>query len=111
MNEQEVIYLYENVATITDKMLSAARDSDWDELASLEARCADHVAKLKAGEAPVALTGALRERKVKIIQKILADDREIRNITEPWMQKLSRMINSNGTERKLHQAYTANQPR
>lgn len=108
MNEQEVIYLYENVATITDQMLAAARVGDWEKLAALESRCADQVNILKTGEAPVPLTGTSRERKVEIIKKILADDKEIRNITEPWMNKLSMLINSTGTERKLHSAYGAN---
>jgi flagellar protein FliT len=107
MNEQEIICLYEDVATITDQMLAAARSGDWEELTALEQRCAAQVSILKSGEAPVALTGAERERKVEIIKKILADDREIRNITEPWMAKLSMLINSTGTERKLNQAYGA----
>lgn len=109
MNEQEVIYLYENVATITDQMLAAARVGDWEQLAALESRCADQVNILKTGEAPVPLTGVSRARKVEIIKKILADDKEIRTITEPWMNKLSMMINSAGAERKLNRAYGANQ--
>ncbi len=109
MNEQEVIYLYENVATITDQMLAAARIGDWETLAALESRCADQVNILKTGEPPVPLTGVGRERKVAIIKKILADDKEIRNITEPWMNKLSMLINSTGTERKLNRAYGAHQ--
>lgn len=109
MNSQEVISLYENVATVTDQMLAAARNGDWDELVVLEARCSGYVAVLKTGEPPVPLVDAVRERKVEIIRKILADDREIRNITQPWMAKLSLMINSTGTERKLNNAYGANQ--
>lgn len=111
MNEQEIICLYENVATITDQMLAAARLGDWEELTALEQRCAAQVSILKTGEPPVPLTGAERERKVAIIKKILADDKEIRNITEPWMAKLSMLINSTGTERKLSHAYGASQSR
>lgn len=107
MNSQEVISLYETVAVITDQMLAAARQGDWDRLVELETRCASHVETLRRGEAPVALTGESRLRKVQIINKILADDREIRNLTEPWMTQLSRMMNSAGTERKLSQAYGA----
>ncbi|MFJ7566485.1 flagellar protein FliT [Herminiimonas sp. NPDC097707] len=109
MNSQEVISLYETVASITDQMLTAARNGDWDELVALEARCSNHVAVLKTSEPPAPLVGAVRERKVQIIKKILSDDREIRNITQPWMAKLSLMINSTGTERKLNNAYGANQ--
>lgn len=109
MDSQEVISLYETVAGITDKMLAAARNGDWEELIALEARCASHVATLKAGEPPAPLTGSVRERKVQIIQKILSDDREIRNITEPWMENLSNLMNSTGAERKLNHAYGVTQ--
>jgi len=106
MNNHEVIALYETVATITDQMLSAARKGDWEQLALLETRCASHVEILKT-DTPAPLTGEIRVRKVQIINKILADDREIRNIAEPWMAKLSQMINSTGAERKLSQTYGA----
>ncbi len=109
MDSQEIITLYETVAVITDQMLSAARAGDWDQLSTLELHCASHVATLKKNDPPVALSGAIRERKVEIIQRILADDREIRNITEPWMTQLSALINSSGTERKLANAYGGNE--
>jgi flagellar protein FliT len=109
MNTEEVITLYEAVAVITTQMLAAAREANWDRLAELESCCASHVATLKQEEPTAPLTGATRERKARIIQKILADDREIRNITEPWMGRLSAMINSVSAERKLSQAYGANQ--
>lgn len=105
MNSQEVISLYETVAVITDQMLAAARKRDWEQMVTLESRVASHIEVLKTGEAPAALTGATRLRKVQIIQKILADDRQIRDITEPWMAELALLINSAGTERKLSHAY------
>ncbi|WP_395007100.1 flagellar protein FliT [Undibacterium sp.] len=105
LNSEEVITIYESVAAISDQMLDAARNADWERLTELELRCSSHIASLREGEAPIRLTGEVRERKVKIIQKILADDREIRGITEPWMANLSKLINSNQTERKLVQAY------
>ncbi|RJG01155.1 flagellar protein FliT [Noviherbaspirillum sedimenti] len=107
MNSHEVISLYETVAVITEQMLTAARNGDWDQLAVLESRCASQVEILRKSEHPAPLTGVVREKKVKIIKKILADDREIRNLTEPWMAQLSQLINSTGTERKLSQAYGA----
>lgn len=109
MNGEEVLSLYETVAGITDQMVAAARERDWERLTALEALCASHVATLKREEKPTPLPTVMREQKVRIIQKILADDREIRSITEPWMQQLSAMINNVGTERKLSQAYGANQ--
>ena len=110
MDSQEIIAVYETVAILTGQMLEAARNGDWDELAVLESRCTSQVDILRNEESPIpALSGAIREKKVKIIQQILEDDREIRNLTEPWMAQLSALINSASAERKLTQAYGSNQ--
>jgi flagellar protein FliT len=105
MSNQEIISIYEAVAEITDEMLLAARSGNWEQLALLESRCAGHVESLQEVELSNSLPLALRERKVKILKKILADDREIRSITQPWMAKLSILINSTGAERKLSQQH------
>ena len=109
MNNQDLISVYEAVAVITDQMLTAARAGDWDTLIELEKHCADHVKTLQSREPGPPLRADERERKVKIIHSILEDDRQIRNLTEPWMAQLSYMINSTGAERKLLQAYGAQQ--
>lgn len=110
MDNQEVIALYETVADITDKMLAAARLGDWDQLAALESRCTSQVEIIKQKAEPrEVLSPVAREKKTRIIKKILQDDREIRTITEPWMAHLSALINSTGTERKLSRTYGAQQ--
>jgi len=110
MDNQEILSLYETVAEITDQMLAAARTGDWEQLAALESRCSSQVEIIKQNDQKrQPLTPTAREQKTRIIKKILDDDRQIRDITEPWMARLSVMINSAGTERKLSQAYGANQ--
>ena len=109
MDNQEIITLYETVADITDQMLAAARTGDWEQLAALESHCSSQVEILKnSDQQRQPLTPLAREKKTRIIKKILDDDRQIRDITEPWMAQLSAMMNSAGTERKLSQAYGAN---
>lgn len=111
MDNQEIISLYETVADITDQMLAAARTGDWEKLAKLESHCSSQVEIIKMNDQPrEPLTPTAREQKTRIIKKILEDDRQIRDITEPWMARLSAMMKSTGTERKLVQAYGANQP-
>ncbi len=107
MNSQEIISLYESIADLTGQMLAAARDGDWERLAGLESHCTGHVATLKSEEPHTALSGIARERKVKIIQKILEDDRAIRSLTQPWTLQLSALMNSN-TERNLSKTRGAN---
>ena len=105
MNSNEVISLYETVSDLTGQMLQAAQLRDWKNLVMLESHCASHIQCLKDGEPVVALTGDKRARKVRIIHQILAHDREIRNLTTPWMAELASLINSTSASRKLSTAY------
>jgi flagellar protein FliT len=107
MNSDQVISLYQTVSDLTGQMLQAAQSRDWEHLAALESDCASHVQTLKDGEPVAPLSGAIRERKVKIIREILAHDREIRNLVTPWMAELACLINSAGASRKLSVAYGA----
>jgi flagellar protein FliT len=108
MDGAEVISLYESVADLTDQMLAAARQEDWDLLSRLEADCAHVVNVLKQNEGSTRLTDDRRERKIEILKKILEDDRDIRNLTDPGLQKLSALIKNTSTERKLANAYGTN---
>lgn len=105
MTSQEVVSVYETMVGITEQMVQAASASDWDRLVELEARCAAHVQQLKDNEGQTALEGASRARKVEAIRKMLDDDRKIRDLTLPWMARLSAMINNAGAERRLARAY------
>lgn len=107
MNSEQVITIYETMCDISGNMLAAAQSRDWEKLVELESHCASHVATLKAGEAVVALSGPTRARKVEMINKILSHDRQIRDLTTPWMAELAALINSSGTSRKLNAAYGA----
>jgi flagellar protein FliT len=91
--------------TLTGQMVAAAESNDWDRLVLLEQQCSAHVAHLKAHEPGLALEGDSRERKVSAIRQMLDDDRRIRDLTMPWMARLSALIASSGAERRLARAY------
>jgi flagellar protein FliT len=107
INNEHNLEVYEAVGQITDRMLAAARGGEWEQLTELESQCSALVARLAAtGEtAPLALDG--RARKVQIIQKILADDRAIRDLVSPWMAELAARLNSTSTSRKLTTTYAS----
>lgn len=109
MNSFELITVYEKVAAITADMLNAALANDWDLLEKLEQNCSNEVNTLKLHEVSGDLPPDLKEKKINIIKKILADDRAIRDITEPWMQELSKLMQNSSTTRKLSNSYGANQ--
>jgi len=100
-----ILSLYESVAMISGSMLLAARDHDWDLLADLETRYSEAIERIKATLPDTPLPEDERQHKVQIIQKILDDDRAIRDITQPWLRELQQLILNTGTQRKLAQAY------
>ena len=105
MDNSQIIGTYETILDITGQMLRAAQDSDWDLLVSLEEDCRISVEKLMAGNPAQPLPARLQQRKVEIIRQVLADDAEIRNITEPWMLQLQNILGNTNRERRLNQAY------
>ncbi len=105
MNHQEVLAVYAAMADLTEQMVQAAQRSDWDQLVLLEQRCAAHVQILREADNGQPMRGAERERKIELIRQMLNADRQIRDLTMPWMAQLSRLINSTGTERRVVNAY------
>lgn len=105
MTGSEVVSVYEAMVGITDRMLAAANAGDWDHLVQLEHQCAACVRQLKDSGDGQPLAGQERVRKVDAIRRMMASDRQIRDLTQPWMANLSAMMNNNQTERRLARAY------
>jgi len=89
MTSTEVLSMYENIAGLSNQMVTAARMGDWDGLGKLEGQCASEARN--AGTGVAALNGAPRLRKIDLLKQILANDREIRDVTEPWMNQVPGM--------------------
>ena len=92
MKGHPVLTLYEAVAETTAQMLAAARAKDWARLTELEAACAEYSRMIVEQAATNPLSDHELKKKLTSIKKILADDREIRELVEPWMVRLSGML-------------------
>ena len=82
MTSNDVLSMYENIAGLTGKMASAAQAGDMEAVARLEMRCALEAAACKTGVPP--LEGGPRQRKIDLLRQIMANDRAVRAVTEPW---------------------------
>ncbi len=89
MNSSEVLSMYENIAGLSTQMAAAARMGDWDGVGKLEAQCTN-AARATATGVP-ALDGAPRLRKIDLLKQILANDLEIRDLADPWMNTIPGM--------------------
>ncbi len=108
MDNQTILSIYEEVSVITEQMLLAAQNNDWDSLIALEMRCASHINVLERDDQRIPPSDAIREKKISLIKKILADDHEIRALTEPRLAQLSALISNAHTARTLQDTYRPN---
>lgn len=105
MRDSRVIANYESLAALTAQMCEAAACGEWERLIDLELQRRQHVAVMKQADASVALDESSRQRKARLIEKILAYDSDIRSRTVAWMGQLQGIMKSNRQEQKLQQAY------
>lgn len=86
MTSNDVLSMYENLAGLTGQMAAAAQAGDMQRLAQLETRCL--IAGAAAATGIPTLEGAQRRRKIELVKQIMANDRAIRQVTEPWMARV-----------------------
>lgn len=86
MKSNEVLAMYEKLAGLTGQMATAAQAGDMARLSQLETRCVIESAATATGVP--ALEGVDRKRKIELLKQIMANDRAIREVTEPWMAQV-----------------------
>ncbi|MDN4052543.1 MULTISPECIES: flagellar protein FliT [unclassified Massilia] len=92
MTSNEVLAMYENIAALTGRMAAAAIEGDMEALARLETQCAIQSAAARNGVPK--LEGDQRKRKIDLLKQIMANDRAVRDVTEPWMGQLDRAMSA-----------------
>lgn len=106
MADEHVIAVYQRLARLHHAMLAAARARNWEEFEALGQTCALEVDRVRdLGAMPVQNPQG-RQIKIDLLERILEDDRRIREIVLPWMGELERLIRP---QRAAVQAYTRHQ--
>jgi flagellar protein FliT len=108
MGMQDSLGQYEAMCRLTGRMAEAARENDWDLLSSLEQEVAsirDYLSAQDAKGIIPRLNETQREHKRELILRMLADDREIRRHTEPWMASVRSLLAGAVTARNVRKAY------
>ena len=87
-----LLTFYEAIERASQEMLEAARGGNWDEVVKLEGACAVLIAQLKHAAASRPLEVEEAQRKSRIMQRILVNDAEIRQLAEPWLEDLEHIL-------------------
>lgn len=103
--EEQIVDRYRRMADASGRMLAAARQDDWDQVCSVERECTTLIAELSGMGDLAPSDPALRQQKVDLMKRVLADDAEIRLLTQPWLKKLDAMLRSPDNADRLGRAY------
>jgi flagellar protein FliT len=95
-----VLSYYEAIEKASADMLHAARSGDWDQVVKLEGACVLLISQLKQAAREVPLGQDEAKLKSRIMQRILVNDAEVRNLAEPWLPDLHRLMH--GKSSTLH---------
>ena len=101
MNGSEIITTYEAILITTGQMLKVVQRADWRNLIVLEQECRNLIKKIIINDESKMLSDELRQRKLEIIQQILAVDAEIRTFTQPWTVQLQIILRNTIREHRL----------
>ena len=83
---------YEAIEQASLDMLNAARGGQWDEVVRLESACAVLISVLKRSASGETLDTNEARVKSKIMQRILVNDAEVRQLAEPWLEDLDNVL-------------------
>ena len=97
---------YETLSNKSAAMLDAARRSDWEAVISIEQECSLLIGNLKSSLDVATADTKDRQRKTQIIRRMLIEDAEIRDLAQPQLAKLARMIQVTGRQKRIESAYT-----
>jgi len=84
----ELLTFYEAIEQASAEMLAAARAGNWDEVVKLEGACVLLISQLKNAARENDLKPDEARAKSRIMQRILVNDAEIRQLAEPWLKDL-----------------------
>ena len=83
---------YEAIEQASLDMVTAARQGNWDQVLKLEGACALLISQLKNDAASRTLGADEAKFKSRIMQRILVNDAQIRQLAEPWIDELDSML-------------------
>lgn len=92
MQHNNLIDFYRAIEDSSVKMLEAAKLKDWDGVVRYEGACAVLIEQLRFEAREKELLPEHRKEKVRIMQRILRNDAQIRCLAEPWLDQFDALM-------------------
>ncbi|QET05862.1 MULTISPECIES: flagellar protein FliT [Cupriavidus] len=102
-----IVRSYEELLLLSEQMLEAARAGNWDAMSELQQVYLAEVERLRQLDHAVPFSDNERLRRFQLLERILAFDARIRDLTMPRLAQLGSLLNNSRTQMSLHRAYGA----
>ena len=89
--EMQLLDYYKAIEAKSADMLQAAQQHDWDAVVDCEKACGVLINELRQQGAASELSQLERKEKMRIMQRILRNDAQIRVLAEPWLAQLDHL--------------------
>ncbi len=90
--QHSLLDYYKAIEHASQQMLNAAQSENWDQVVRLESTCAVLIAQLRGKARTNKLSSDERREKLRIMQRILRTDAEIRLLAEPWLSDIELLM-------------------
>lgn len=102
-----IVACYEEILTLSARMLEAAQATDWDTVAALQQDYLAQVERLRLMDHEAPFSDAERMRRYQLLDRILTYDARIRDLAVPQLKRLSDRLTSSRRQFELTAAYGA----
>ena len=92
--QDRLLNYYQAIEEASRQMLEAARSEDWDAVVRCEGVCAVLIEQLRFKARTEELPREDRAEKLKVMQRILRHDAEIRVLAEPWLSQFDQLFDA-----------------
>jgi flagellar protein FliT len=92
MEQHTLLDYYKAIESASKQMLVAAQMENWDQVVQLESTCAVLIEQLRGKARTNKLSSDERREKLRIMQRILRTDAEIRMLAEPWLSDIELLM-------------------
>jgi flagellar protein FliT len=92
MEQHTLLDYYKAIESASQQMLVAAQMENWDQVVQLESTCAVLIEQLRGKARTKKLSSEERREKLRIMQRILHTDAEIRLLAEPWLNDIEMLV-------------------
>ena len=90
--ERKLIEYYRAIESNSSIMLESAKLGAWDAVLQSESACAILITQLRNHSQTHSLSVEDRNEKRRIMLQILRNDAQIRNMTDPWLENLDKVV-------------------